>query len=99
MEPQLEQLAGLRARRLLGEVQLGVVVGTALSSNPPVTRLVREVMGQPQGVPAGPHHLDPPPLPSVRAWVDQLLLMLLGKPLGLAGLGARRIPLASPKGF
>lgn len=99
VEPQLEQLAGLQARRLLGEVQLGVGVGTALSSSPLVTRRVREVMDQLQGAPLGPHHLDPPPHPSVRAWVDQRLLMLLGKPLGLAGLRARRIPLASPKGF
>lgn len=99
VEPQLEQLAGLQARRLLGEVRLGVGVGTAPSSSPPATRRVREVMDQPQGVPPGHRHLDPPPHPSVRAWVDLQLLMPPGKPLGLAGLGARHIPLASPKGF
>lgn len=97
--PQLEQLAGLQARRRLGEVQLRVVVGTALSSSPLVIRRVREVMDQLQGVPPDPHHLDPPPHPSVRAWVDQQLLTPLGKPLGLVGLGARPILLASPKGF
>lgn len=99
VEPQLEQLAGLQARRLLGEVRLGAGVDTALSSSPLVTRRVREVMDQLQGVPPGPHLPDPRPHPSVRAWVGRQLLMLLGKRLGLAGLGARHIPLASPKGF
>lgn len=99
VELQLEQLAGLQARRLLGGVRLGVGVGTALSSSPLVTRPVREVTDQLQGVPPGHHLLDPRPHPSVRAWVDQQPHMLLGKLLGLAGLGARHILLASPKGF
>lgn len=98
VEPQLEQLAGPQARRLLGEVGLGVVVATALLSSPLVTRQVRGVMGQPQGVPPGLHHLDLLPHPNVRAWVDQQLT-LQERPLGLEGLGARRILLVSPKGF
>lgn len=97
VEPQLEQLAGPQVRRLLGEVGRGVVA-TALSSSPLVTRQVRGVTGQPQGVPPGLHHRDLLPHPNVRAWVDRLL-MLLEKPLGLEGLGARPILLVSPKGF
>lgn len=99
VEPQLEQLAGPQARRLLGVVGQGVVVGTALSSSPLVTRQVRGVMDQLQGVPPGLHHLDLLLHPSVRAWVDQRLLTLLEKPLELEGLGARRILLVSLKGF
>lgn len=99
VEPQLEQLAGPQARRLLGVVGRVVVVGTALSSSPLVIRQVRGVMDQLQGVPPGLHHLDLPLHPSVRAWVDQQLLMLLEKPLELEGLGARHILLVSLKGF
>lgn len=99
VEPQLEQLAGPQARRLLGVVGRVVVVGTALSSSPLVIRQVRGVMDQLQGVPPGLNHLDLPLHPSVRAWVDQQLLMLLEKPLELEGLGARHILLVSLKGF
>lgn len=99
VEPQLEQLAGPQARRLLGVVGRVGVVGTALSSSPLVIRQVRGVMDQLQGVPPGLNHLDLPLHPSVRAWVDQQLLMLLEKPLELEGLGARHILLVSLKGF
>lgn len=99
VEPQLEQLAGPQAQRQLGEVQLGVVVGTAPSFSPLVTRRVRGVTDQPQGVPPGPHRLDLLARPSVRAWAERQLPMLLGKHLGLERLGARRIPLVSPRGF
>lgn len=99
VEPRLERQVGPRAQRLLGEVQLGVVAGTALSSSPLVTRRVREAMDQPQGVLPGPHHLDLQPRPSVRAWVGQQLHMLLGRLVGLELQGVRHIPLASPKGF
>lgn len=96
--PPLRPLAGPQAQRRLGEVGLEVVGGTAPSSSRLVIRRAKGGMDQLLGVLPGPHPLALPPHPSVRAWVGQPLLMLLEKPLGLEGLGARRIPLVSPKG-
>lgn len=100
VEPRLGHQAGPRALRQLEEVGLGVEVEvTAPSFSLLVIRQAKVVMEPLQGVPTGHHHPAPLPHPNARAWVGQQRPMPLGRPLELVGLGARPIPLVSPKGF
>lgn len=97
---RLGHRAGLRALRLLEEVEQGVVVEVTVPSfSRPVTRRAKAVMEQLRAVPTGPHHPVQLPHPNARVWVGRQQPMPLGRPLGLVGQGAKPIPLVSPKGF
>lgn len=99
-EPRLEHRAGLQAQRRLEEVGLRVALEvTAPSFSRPVTRQAKAVTEQLRVLPTGPPHPVQPPRPNARVWVGQQQPMPLGRPLGLAGPGAKPIPLDSPKGF